>query len=119
MLNTIDPEPYEVIPNRSWSYMPVPGGFWKVTDTDYTHLVGAGSVFSTARDLFQFLRAIKANKLGEIDSANLLAKPVAFENGLTNGYRAFIQYDKAKDVSIIFCGNSLTGAAESASGGYP
>lgn len=112
MTHTVDPEPFELVPKRAFSYMVVPGGVWRCTDTDYTHLVGAGSVFSSCHDLFLFVRAIWHEKLGKIVKANLLRSPLAFENGLTNGYRSFIQFDQNTGLTICFCGNTLTPAAD-------
>lgn len=92
------------------SYVVVPGGLARVTDTDYSYLVGAGSVFSTPRDLYGLVAAVLDSTLGGAARDVLLRSDGMHWNGRTDGYRCFVDYYPLDDVTVIFAGNVLTGA---------
>jgi hypothetical protein len=79
---------------------------------DVSFLVGAGSAYSTPRDLFLFLRAVVDGGLGPVVPLALLKEAGVEWNGVTNGFRAFVRYDKASGVTVAFAGNLLTGATD-------
>ena len=94
------------------SYRWTPDGLVSNPYKDLTFLVGAGSVWSTPRDLFRLQRAIERGDLGDTVKANSL-RPDGFSwNGVTGGYRAFADYDARTGVSVIFAANIQTGAAD-------
>jgi len=100
------------IPDRAESYIRTPNALWPCQPKDYSFLVGAGCHYSTCRDLFKLLRYIVDGKLGATVKENLVRGPQSFWNGLTNGSRAFVQYDVSDGVTVIYCGNTVTGAAD-------
>ncbi|MBS1717614.1 MAG: beta-lactamase family protein [Armatimonadetes bacterium] len=100
------------IKNRAPSYIQTLDGVWPSQPQDYSYLVGAGCINSTPRDLFKLLRAVTSGKLGEVVRKNLGDSPQIYWNGLTDGFRAFVQYDRADGVTVICCANTVTGAAE-------
>jgi hypothetical protein len=75
-------------------------------------LVGAGSVYSTPRDLHRMMQAVLNNRLGETAKTALL-KDKGFDwNGISNGFRAFADYDKETGFQVIFAGNFHLGSAD-------
>ena len=78
----------------------------------YSFLVGAGSVFSTPRDLHRLLQAVVDGAFGERVRNNLVRESGIAWNGRTDGYRAFADYHSESGVFVTFAGNLLTGAAD-------
>ncbi|HMB67742.1 MAG TPA: hypothetical protein VKU85_00470, partial [bacterium] len=64
------------------------------------------------RDLHRMIRAIVDGTLGPVVPIALMRETGMSWNGVTNGFRAFAQYDKEADTEIIFTGNMLTGATD-------
>jgi CubicO group peptidase (beta-lactamase class C family) len=78
---------------------------------DLSFLVGAGSVFSTARDLHTLLEAVRSGALGESVKASFVDEQGIEWNGVANGYRAYADWHRETDVTVVFTGNHQTGAA--------
>jgi CubicO group peptidase (beta-lactamase class C family) len=97
---------------RAASYVPVHGGAEKAPDQDLTFLVGAGSVYSTTRDLHRLLWADVSGQLGEGARLSALRGTRISWNGSTNGYRAFAEYDTTTGDAIVFAGNLHCGAVD-------
>src|SRR5262249_17419481 len=53
-----------LLPGRACAYVPGPHGIENAPLQDLSALVGAGSVWSTARDLHRFVAAVRAGRLG-------------------------------------------------------
>lgn len=100
------------LPGRAQSYVPGARGLQPAMRKDYGFLAGAGSMWSTARDLFRFVRALLAGVFGENGRANLLRHGSLHWNGSTNGYFSWVDYDSASRVTCVFLGNAHTGAPE-------
>ncbi len=79
---------------------------------DLSFLVGAGSVVSTARDLHALVRAVRVGQLGEGPRGSLMDENGIDFNGQTSGFRAFADWHPSSDVTVVFTGNLLTGAAD-------
>ena len=79
---------------------------------DLSFLVGAGSVWSTARDLYRLQRGILRGELGPGVQAAIGAADGLEWNGLTNGYRAFADYHAEDELHVIFTGNLYSGAVD-------
>jgi CubicO group peptidase (beta-lactamase class C family) len=77
---------------------------------DYSFIVGAGSVVSTARDLYQFANAVLDGKYGESVKASFVRDGVFATNGLTNGFRCNVQVDRTKGFAFILMSNMQSGA---------
>jgi CubicO group peptidase (beta-lactamase class C family) len=106
-----------LLPGRATSYVPGIYGMENAPLKDNSFLVGAGSVWSTARDLHRVLRAVAQGALGPDVRANLLRDGKLRWNGSTNGFRALAEYDTATAISLVFVGNYHTGAVDRLSGG--
>ena len=112
MTRSQHPGPHALIPQRASSYAPGPTGPQSTRLKDMTFLVGAGSVYSTPRDLHAFMQAVLTGKLGETTKTALMRAEGLRWNGITNGYRAFADYDLSTGYAVIFVGNMHTGATD-------
>ena len=112
MTHSFHPAPDLVIPPRARSYLNQWPGVRDAPDKHYSFLVGAGSVFSTARDLSRFLHAIVDTVYSPLVLASLMKEKGLENNGITNGYRAFADYHKDGDLYVVFTGNRHTGATD-------
>ena len=100
-----------VLPDRAQSYALAPGGVRQTALKDLSFLVGAGSVYSTPRDLFRMTRAVLDGGYGPTARQALLQGGEDLHmNGETNGYRAFVDHDGATGVTVIYAGNLSSGA---------
>jgi CubicO group peptidase (beta-lactamase class C family) len=77
---------------------------------DLAFLTGAGDVYATAMDMFRFVRAAHANKLGSAAHAELTDTSWTGIYGQTNGYEASVDYYAPLDITFVFLSNlySLT-----------
>jgi CubicO group peptidase (beta-lactamase class C family) len=113
MAHSRHPEGNELVPLRASSYQFTARGDLENTPLkSYSFLVGAGSVFSTPRDLLRLLRTVVDGKFGSLVSENLVRNGRLSWNGRTNGYRAFADYHSEGDIYAAFAGNILTGAGD-------
>ena len=94
------------------SYVPEPGRIVRAPYQDYSFLVGAGSVWSTPRDLQKLIAAEVSGALGESLRRSTLRRGRVSWNGSTNGYRAFATYDTTSQNAVIFTGNLHSGAVD-------
>jgi len=101
-----------VLPGRATSYVPGRFGFENAPLKDHSFLVGAGSVYSTARDLHRLLQAVVTGRLGESIRLSTVRDGRVNWNGSTNGFRAFADWDSASGLAIIYAGNVHTGAPD-------
>jgi len=99
-----------LLPNRATCYIAGLAGVENAPYQDYSGLVGAGSVYSTARDLHAFVQAIVSGRLGDTMKQSWLRSGKLALNGQTNGFRAFADYDSASGLEVIFAGNVVSGA---------
>jgi len=103
----------EIVPDRAAPYLfAADGTLANAPLQDLSFLVGAGSVSSTARDLFALLSAVRAGRLGEgVKQSNVDENGIDW-NGSTNGFRAFADWHAMTNVSVVFTGNLVTGALD-------
>lgn len=103
----------EPLPAHAASYLRAADGPMPADGPDLSFLVGAGSVYATPRQLFGVVRALVSGAYGAPARSALVDSTGQFYwNGVTNGYRAFVTYDSAGDVTVIATLNLLTGAAD-------
>ncbi len=102
----------ELLPGRAASYYLEPGGPVNAPLKDCSFLVGAGSVWSTARDLHRLQRALVRGDLGQSVQIATEAQSGFDWNGITNGFRTFADFHAADELHVIFTGNLHTGAAD-------
>jgi hypothetical protein len=112
MAHTFHPDATAPDLPRATSYVPVAGGVEPASFQDLSFLVGAGSVFSTARDLHRLLWAVVSGRLGDGPRLSNLRGSRVNWNGSTNGYRAFADYDTSSGMAVVFAGNLHIGAVD-------
>jgi CubicO group peptidase (beta-lactamase class C family) len=96
--------------NVAHGYFRSPAGPSEPPARNLSFLTGAGSVYATPRDLFLITRAIAAGKLDQ-DHAEAMRQGL-YWNGITNGYRAFLQYFPQTGITLIWTSNLYTGAGD-------
>ncbi len=79
---------------------------------DMSFLVGAGSVYSTTRDLQALLRAVRQGVFGEGVKQSYVDDDGIDWNGSSNGFRAFADWHPGTDLTVVFTGNLVTGAID-------
>ncbi len=111
-VHTAHPSPRRLIPGRAPSHLRGARGPVPASLKDLSFLVGAGSIFSTPRDLFSILQALLTGTYGQEARQTLVREKGVSWNGITNGYRAFANYHLDVKLAVIFTGNLFTGAAD-------
>lgn len=113
MTRTVHADMRTMVADRAASYVPDVEGIGNAPLKDMSFLAGAGSLYSTARDVHRLLLGLVEGKLGANVRASLVRAggKIAW-NGSSNGYRAFADWDSASGLAIVFCGNVHTGAPD-------
>lgn len=101
-----------LLPGRARAVAPGPIDVENAEYQDFSAIVGAGSVWSTARDLHRFVQGIVSGKLGPGPRFSYLRAGKIDFNGIAGGYRSFCDYDSASGLEVIFVGNLQTGAPD-------
>ena len=114
MQDSLDFDGEAIMDRRAQDYWLDKNGLVNAALKDYSFLVGAGSVFSTAADLNRFGEAIIDGKYGQ----ELKARFVGTENniagsGSTNGHRSYLEIEKDKKYSYVVIANLSCGAFDS------
>jgi len=73
---------------------------------NYSFLVGAGSVYGTARDVFRFGEAVLDGKYGETAKTSLVGEKTLSGSGSTNGHRAYFEIARDKKYGFVVVSNS-------------
>lgn len=110
MTDTLDFDGVRIIERGARDYLLAPSGYINAALKDYSFLVGAGSVVSTARDLYRFGIAVVNGKYGELVRKNLVDEGVFTSNGRTNGHRANIRIDRSNKYGYVLLSNLASGA---------
>jgi CubicO group peptidase (beta-lactamase class C family) len=102
-----------LVPGRAESYLLTGSGLVNDPLRDLSFLVGAGSVLSTPRDLFAVLARLRSGGYGDTVRQGLEREGGRYGwNGWTDGFRAFVDYHAAEELTVIFAGNLRTGAVD-------
>ena len=101
-----------ILAGRAAAYVPGPRGVENAPLQDLSALVGAGSVWSTARDLHRFVEAIVSGRLGQGPRLSFVRQGRLDFNGRTGGFKAWALYDSVTRTEAIFAGNVATGAPD-------
>jgi CubicO group peptidase (beta-lactamase class C family) len=113
MDHTLHPAGLDLIPGRATSYSWSLDGLQNTTPKHLSFLAGAGSLYSTPRDLWRAVRAVVAGDFGETARAWVVRERDEFAwTGRTNGYRALCDYDVARERAVIICANVKTGVVD-------
>ena len=102
----------ELLPGRAISAIPVGTTVLNAPLRDLSFLVGGGSVFTTPRDVFLVMQGVVRGKYGAAARTALLDSAGMRWNGVTNGYRAFADWIASDSLTVIFTGNTHTGAID-------
>lgn len=119
MTHSLHTDGQTLLPGRAACYVPGPTGIENAPYQDLSGLVGAGSVWSTARDIDRFSQTLVAGKLGEGARQSFVRGGKLGLNGLTSGFRAFADWDSSTGLGVTFLGNVVTGAANFLRDGVP
>ena len=113
MTQTVHADMRTFVRGRASSYVPDVHGIGNAPLKDMSFLAGAGSLYSTARDVHRLMLAVTEGRLGSDARASLVRAggKIAW-NGSSNGWRAFADWDSASGLAIVFCGNVHTGAPD-------
>ena len=95
---------------RANDYFLTPNGYTNAALKDYSFLVGAGSVFSTAKDVYKFGNAVLDGKFGEATKSSLLGGKNINGSGSTNGHRSYFEIAKDKKYGYVLLSNVASGA---------
>src|SRR5215831_2368566 len=112
MTSTSGSDSRVMLPGRANGYVPGPRGLQNAPLEDFSRLVGAGSLWSTSRDLSRFVDGLVAGKLGEGARVLLVRQGRVDFNGRTGGFKAWAMWDSVSDVGAYFVGNVSTGAPD-------
>jgi CubicO group peptidase (beta-lactamase class C family) len=111
MKNSMDYSADTVMPFRAHEYLLEPQKMIPAPLKDYSFIVGAGSVYSTAEDVFRFADAVANGKYGqEVKQALTDSTGRYRDNGSTNGFRCFILFDPKKHFGFVVISNLHSGA---------
>ncbi len=110
LVETEDFDSRKIIKHAAECYLLGAEGYTAAPQKDYSFLVGAGSVFSTAGDLYRFASATVDGKYGETSRTNFVRNGVFGSNGSTNGFRANVRIDTEKKYGYVVVSNLASGA---------
>jgi CubicO group peptidase (beta-lactamase class C family) len=102
----------ELLPGRATSVVPIGSTVINASLRDLSFLVGAGSVYTTPRDVFAVMQGLLRGTYGTSARAALVRPTGLAWNGVTNGFRAFADWSASDSVSVLFFGNEHTGAID-------
>ncbi len=112
MTRSVHADSRMILEGRASSYGHGPRGLVNAPLRDMSFLVGAGSVCSTAMDIHRMIRALVDGKLGRAARIALLHDNRLDWSGISNGFRAFADYDGETGLEVIYLGNVHTGAVD-------
>ncbi len=101
-----------LLPGRATGYVPGADTLENAPLQDFSALVGAGSVWSTARDLHRLVAGLVAGTLGEGPRQSFVRGGVLDFSGRTGGFKAWAMWDSTSGVEAVFVGNLATGAPD-------
>lgn len=112
MNDSLDFDSYAIMDRRAQDYLADAGGPVNASLKDYSFLVGAGSVFSTAPDVHKFSEAIMDGKYGQQVKTDWLSPETntITGSGSTNGHRSYFEIEKDKKYSYVMLANMGSGA---------
>ena len=108
--DTVDWNGPAIIERRTQEYVCDSSGYMNATPKDYSFLVGAGSVVSTANDLHKFGTAIIDGKYGSNVKTTLVRNGIMRSSGNTNGHRAYFEIKEDKSYGFVVLANMACGS---------
>lgn len=110
MNDSLDFNSTKIMERRSQDYLLEAEGVINAPLKDYSFLVGAGSVYSTAGDLYKFGEAILDGKYGETTKSIAAPNNEVSYSGSTNGHRAYFKINRPKKWGLVLVSNLNSGA---------
>lgn len=110
MNDTVDWSGPSIIERRTQEYVCDAGGYTNAAAKDYSFLVGAGSVVSTASDLYKFGNALIDGKFGASAKTNYVRNGFVRNSGNTNGHRAYFEIKDDKSYGFVILSNMACGS---------
>lgn len=111
MKDSVDFDSYAIMDRRAQDYLLDSTGPINAPLKDYSFLVGAGSVFSTAHDVYKFGEAVMDGKFGqELKTTWLTGTNVLNGSGSTNGHRSYFEIEKDNKYGYVILANMGSGA---------
>jgi CubicO group peptidase (beta-lactamase class C family) len=110
MKDSLDFNGEMIMKRRAQDYLFDSSGYINAPLKDYSFLVGAGSVFSSASDVYKFGEAVLDGKYGENSKVDLIGKTTISASGSTNGHRAYLEIERDKKYGYVLLSNLPTGA---------
>ncbi len=105
MTDSLDFNGELIMERRAQDYFLSPNGYINAPLKDYSFLIGAGSVFGTARDVYKFGEAVLDGKYGEKSKTSLLRQTTLSGSGATNGHRAYFEIEGEKKYGYVLVSN--------------
>ncbi|NJM54366.1 MAG: beta-lactamase family protein, partial [Blastocatellia bacterium] len=112
MKDSLDFNGEMIMERRAQDYLLDERVYFNAPLKDYSFLVGAGSVFSTAHDIHKFGEAFHNGTYGEISKQNFVREGVFQSNGSTNGHRSYVKINTSKKYGYVLLANLSTGASD-------
>lgn len=106
MTDSVDFDGEAVMERRAQDYYLSPNGFVNVPLKNYSFLVGAGSVYGTARDVYRFAEAILDGKYGEAVKTSFQGDGPFSGSGSTNGHRSYFELARDRKYGFVILANS-------------
>jgi len=106
MTDSVNFDGEAVMERRAQDYYLTPNGLVNVPVKNYSFLVGAGSVYGTARDVYRFAEAVMDGKYGEGVKASLLGQTTFTGSGSTNGHRSTFEIARDQKYGFVILSNS-------------
>lgn len=110
MSDSVDFNGEKIMERRAQDYLLDANGYINAPLKDYSFLVGAGSVFSTARDVYKFGEAVLDEKFGKGVKLNLVRDNTVSGSGSTNGHRSYFEIESQKKYGYAIVSNMGSGA---------
>jgi CubicO group peptidase (beta-lactamase class C family) len=117
MKDSLDDPGDGIIDRCAQDYLRDEKGIYNAPLKDYSFLVGAGSVFSTAGDMYKFGDSMVLGTFGEGAKQSNLREGIFTSSGSTNGHRAYLKIDDNKKYGYVLLSNLSTGAFDVISAG--
>jgi CubicO group peptidase (beta-lactamase class C family) len=112
MRDSLDFDGERIMERRAQDYLLEEGGYRNAALKDYSFLVGAGSVFSTAADTHRFGLAVVEGKYGENVKASQISDGRFSASGSTNGHRAYVEVKADKSYGYAVLSNLACGSVD-------
>lgn len=106
MTDSLDFDGEMVMERRAQDYYLSPNGLVNVPLKNYSFLVGAGSVYGTARDVYKFGEAVLDGKYGEGVKTSIVGQTTINGSGSTNGHRSYFEIARDKKYGYVILSNS-------------